>query len=347
MDVVTKAIGILAGILGLAGYVLLLGAAVLWLRLHQVELPTDVPVSAASREELLTIGAQAVAVWLILVGAVGALAAWIILGTSESRPFGPVQAILALSLGPAVLLGLGTYPLLLILPGIAIVIAVAVSLIVWSDSDAVAALLVPAAVAVAVGGALSLLDNGNRMAMTLGVILIFGALAIFSPRLRRWRELEERNAEAKALMDRKSSAESSPPDFEVLATALERGSGRTRPSILVWIERTGLALLILVALGSISIASQVDSDRDFHQARVRLSDGACLAGAYVTRGADGLIIGQPARGRNSDSEARITTIPTDKIEEVQVYGKPADRISLERHDPCAVDANDHLPPTTP
>jgi hypothetical protein len=347
VDLVTKAVGVLAGILGLAGYVLLLGAAILWLRLNQVELPTDVPVSMASREELLTIGAQAVAVWVILVGAVGALAGWIITGTSNTRPFGPVQAILALSLAPAMLLGLGTWPPLLILPAAAVVVAVFASLKLWTSSDEVAALLIPAAVAVAVGAALSLFDNGNRMALTLGVVLIFGALAVLATRLQEWREVEERTAEAKALMDRLSSREETPPDLEVVAAALERGSGQARPPVLVWIKRVGLILLALFVLGSISIASQVDSNRDFHQARVRLSDGACLAGAYVARGSDSLIIGQPARGQNAQSEARITTIPTGKIEEVQVYGKPADAIDLERHDPCKPDAKDHLPPTLP
>src|SRR5436305_785349 len=57
-------------VLGLAGYVYLIGAAVLWARLNQAGLPTEVPVSIAIRPELAVLGAETLAVWVGFIGVI-------------------------------------------------------------------------------------------------------------------------------------------------------------------------------------------------------------------------------------------------------------------------------------
>jgi hypothetical protein len=338
LDLSSKVIGVLAAILGLAGYVLVLGAAVLWLRLHQAHLPTDSPVALASREELLTIGAQAVAVWLVLAGALAGLAAWIVLGDPETRRFGYVEGGLALCIAASTLLALGTNPWLAALPAAALLTAAAAALLYWPSRDAVAALVVPALIAAAVGVSLSFISNGNRIAMTVGVALIFGVLVIFTPHLQKWRALHEPNQDAIA---RLPGEEGEDPNLDLIRKALKRGGRRPRPPLIAKVERAALVALGLVVLGTISVASQVDSDRDFHEARVLMNDGGCLVGSYVTRGNDEILLAEPDPN-NEDSEARIAAVPAAETEEVQVYGKALSGPGLQRLDPCQASRGDVL-----
>jgi hypothetical protein len=58
---------------------------VLWIRLREAHFPKEVPLSIASREELLVMGAQTLAVWLLLTVALLSLAGWLLTATGVSR----------------------------------------------------------------------------------------------------------------------------------------------------------------------------------------------------------------------------------------------------------------------
>src|SRR3954453_22353753 len=73
IQALSQIVAALAAAIGATGYIILLGAAVLWIRLRQGFFPKEVPISFASREELLVMGAQALAVWVVLAIALIAL----------------------------------------------------------------------------------------------------------------------------------------------------------------------------------------------------------------------------------------------------------------------------------
>lgn len=144
VDLASKVIAALAALLGMAGYVLVLGAAILWLRLQQVDLPPEVPVSLAARPELIAIGAQAVAVWALLVAVLGGLAAWIVTGDPQRRRFERREAGLALGVTISALLALdSTAPLTVLLPVLVAVCTAVMAVYYWPSVDAVTAVVLP------------------------------------------------------------------------------------------------------------------------------------------------------------------------------------------------------------
>jgi hypothetical protein len=70
---IQAAIGVAAGLLGLAAYVYLLGGLVMWLRFTAARVPADDAVRALDRNHLLAVGLKAFVFELILVGAVTGL----------------------------------------------------------------------------------------------------------------------------------------------------------------------------------------------------------------------------------------------------------------------------------
>ena len=199
LDLVSKIVGVLAAILGTAGYVLVLGAVIMWFRLRHVELPADVPVSLASRQELIAIGADAVAVWVLLVGALGGLAAWIVSGDPDRRRFGYVEAGLAVAVTIATLIALGSSESwMFALPALAVLIAAAGALLFWPSVDSVVAVLMPTAVGIGLAVALSILHEPNTTATIVGATGIFGALVLLAPSLQHWRTRQEANRDALA-----------------------------------------------------------------------------------------------------------------------------------------------------
>lgn len=337
VDLVSKIAGILAAVLGTAGYVFVLGAAILWLRLHQADLPAEVPVSLAAREELIAMGAQAVAVWVLLLAALGAIATWIVTGDPGRRHFGYREAGLAVTVTVSSLLVLEGGPgWMLALPILAGLIVFAGALYFWPSADAVAAMVLPIGIGFGLAVTLSHLSNSNGMATSIGATLMFGTLLLFAPPLQRWRSHQESNRSALAQIEVEhpdvEAAETHP--LEPLVTALKQGPTADRPVAIVWIGRVAIGLAALLALGAVSVASQLDREGDFHSALISLTNGDCLHGTYITRGASQIVIAQPAL-KDAAGPTRVTAIPDKEILEVQVYRTKGEGRNLTRDAQCA------------
>lgn len=337
LDLATKVVGVLAAVLGTAGYVLVLGAAILWVRLQGVDLPPEVPVSLASRGELIALGAQAVAVWLLLLLVLGGLAAWIVTGDPGRRRFGYAEASLALTVTVSTLLAFEGDRWWTIIPA---AIAVAYTCYgvwcYWPSLDTVTAVMLPIAAGAGLGLLLELFNNRSGFATAAGAAAIFATLMLLTPKLQQWRVRQEANRKALAQIEVegwKGSEENDP--LKLLTAALRQGPDQRRSPAVLWIRRIAFASLALLALGIVSVASQLDHDKNFHKALVSLVNGDCIEGTYVVRGSDQIVIGDPNLLDSEPGDSRIATIPVSQVLDVQVYGKELDGIELERDELCA------------
>lgn len=317
VDLAGKIVAFLASLLGLAGYVLLLGAAIVWMRLRMVDLPPNLSVSLAAREELIVIGAQAVAMWVALACVLGGLAAWIVTGDPDRRHFDLGDGALALTVTLAIVFARapGSAELLVLLPLSAVAIVASGALSFWPSNEAVSAVVVPIGVAVALGVTLDFLDAGNQVATAAGATFIFGALVLLAPSLRERRARQEANRAALTLLRDGAGPQGTAPP-EIIAALERHPPASERSTAILWIERGGIAFAVLLVLGVVSVTSQVDPDGDLNKALVSLSNGGCVSGTFVTRGKDQLVI---ADSTENDTAARIAVIPTKEVLEVQVY----------------------------
>jgi hypothetical protein len=332
VDLVTKIAAALAAVFGLVGYVLVLGAAVLWLQLHQEGLPPVVPVSIAAHEQLMVLGAQALAMWIVLLAVLGGLAAWIASGDPDRRHFGYPDALFALAISLAMLFALDASPSwkrwLVAMPLLDAIVLVLVAVGFWPSRDTVAAALIPAGFAVGLGAALSFLGNGNEVASSAGAVVIFGTLVVLAPTLQRWRTGSRNARAAISRIDQEKRGG--------LLQALESDKSDGTPTAIAWIKRLGLGLAVLLFLGAIAVTSQVERHDDFHKAVVELKGGTCATGNYVTTSDDKLVLAQPLysdlnseKEEEEDEETRLTMIPTDEIIEVQLFPSTPAELKLE------------------
>jgi hypothetical protein len=348
-DLITKVLGVFAALLGLAGYVLVLGSAILWLRLHQADLPTDVPVSLAAREELIAIGARAVAVWIVLVVALGGLAAWIVTGNPARRRFGYVEAGLALAVTLATLLALESEEgWLLALPALAVAIVTLGALLAWPSFEAVTAVLLPVAVGAGLAVLLSALGNGNRAATAAGATFIFGVLVLLTPQLQRWRASQDANQAALAQLwaTKRGDDAGDQTKADPLAAALKWGGSVPRSPAVLWVGRVAVAFIALLVVGTVAVASQVARNEDFSEALVSLTNGDCITGTFLARGKDQLVIAETDRGGKNDI-ARIAAIPTKEVLELQVYGDRGEGVGLVDVKGCNGNTDAMVHPASP
>jgi ribosomal protein S18 acetylase RimI-like enzyme len=338
VELITKIIGAFAALLGLAGYVLILGATILWIRLHEAKLPTALPISLAPKGELIAIGAQAVAVWAILMIVLLAVGAWIVTGDSERRRFGYVEAGLALTTT------LTTLPVLqsgatglIVFVGIAALIVVGTALLAWPSGEEMAALLLPVATGAALAAALSAMSNIDRTASMVGAVFVFGALVFLTPLLQKWRKQQEANLKGAAAVKAVKPASAAKPDSgDPLLAALERNGPHGKPAAILWIERVAVALVVLLAVGTIAVASQIKRDKNFNHALVSLTNGDCVTGTYVTRSSEQVVLAQPkTTSDDSDALAHVTTIPTKEVLALHVYGSDEEGEGLADDEKCA------------
>jgi hypothetical protein len=339
LDLISKVIGVLAALLGLAGYVLVLGSAILWLRLHEAGLPPALPVSLATQQELIVIGAQAVAVWALLAIALAGLGAWIVTGDPKRRPFGYIEAGLALTVTLSTLLALEIGETgLIAIPAFAVGITALVALVVWPSWEAIAALLLPTGIGVGLAALLSAMGNVNHAATAAGATFIFGALVLLAPWLQSWRARQDANqaglASLKAIQG--TGETKTEDDKDPLAAALARGGGRRRSPAVVWVERAAIAAVTLIVIGAVAVASQVSRSKDFNAALVSLTNGDCIEGTFVTRGNEQVVLAEPdPEDAGKDKNARLTAIPAKEVLEVQVYGGDEEGAPLVPNAGCA------------
>jgi len=343
VDLVTKIATALAGILALVGYVLVLGAAVLWLQLRQEGLPRVVPVSIAAHGELMVIGAQALAMWVVLLAVLGGLAAWIASGDPDRRHFGYLDALFALAISLATVFALDSssgWKWLAVMPlGDAFFLG-AVAIVCWPSRDTVAAALIPAGFAVGLGAALAFLGDGNELAGSAGAVVIFGTLVVLAPTLQRWRT---GNKNTRTAVSKLTKAEEGKEDGKQakspLRQALETPTPDDTPTAIVWMRRIVLGAAVLVVLGVIAVTSQVERHGDFHKAVVELKGGKCATGDYVTTSDDKLVLAQPRykkvdgeKEEEEDEKTRLSLIPTSEIVEVQLFPSTPEKLELKKVD---------------
>jgi hypothetical protein len=347
VDLVSKVLTVLGALLGLAGYVLVLGATILWFRLDLAGLPHETPISLASRQELIAIGAQAVAVWVLLTVLLGLLAAWIAVGDPKSRRFGNREAALAITVTASAVLALDSSATPLVwLPILAVAVVAIGGLSTWPEVtiEEIATPLLPALAGLGLGFALSMVP-GNGVPEALGATLIFGALLVRAPHLQQWRARQEANqaaiaqVEAKAQLDERGR-EPTESENDPLVRALEQRLPEAgSPSGVRWVRRIAVAIVVLLVLGVVAVASQIQRDEDFHRALVSLVNGDCVKGTYVVRGSEQIVLAQPEKDGDEDEDKavppyRITTIPAKEVLEVQIYGKSIEGAPLKSDIAC-------------
>jgi MFS family permease len=346
VDLASKVLAVLAALLGLAGYVLVLGATILWFRLDEVGLPHDIPISLAGRQELIAIGAQAVAVWLLLAVALGVLATWIVGGDPERRRFGHREAALAIAVTVSTVLALGsTAPGVAAVPIFAALLVALGACVIWPSAEAVIAAVLPVAIGLGLAFALSSL-HGNGVAEAVGATFIFGALFLLAPSLQRWRARQEANRAAIARIEAQEGRAGNPADAGTaaeerpLVKALRAHGREDGPNAVLWIRRVAVGAVALLILGAIAVASQVERHKNFHRALVSLTNGDCVTGTYIVRGSEQIVLAQASREDEEDERdegkktPRITTIPTKEVLEVQVFGKPEEGADLKLDAGC-------------
>ncbi len=104
--VLLKAAGALASTVVSVGFVVVVGAAIVWVRFWAARYPADQAVDAVSREELLVIGAQAL-VLFVLLGTVAVAVMWLLdpKGTPGRRMIVALAVLVFAELTAAVILG--------------------------------------------------------------------------------------------------------------------------------------------------------------------------------------------------------------------------------------------------
>jgi hypothetical protein len=351
-DLATKIIGVFAALLGLAGYVLVVGAAVLWLRLDHVHLPTSVVIASAAREELIATGAQAVAVWIAFVSVLVLLATWIANanGGRKHRRFGYREAALALALTVSTLLAEdSSAPGLVAIPAVAAFIAIAAvavaAIVLRRPFETVATIAIPALLAIGLGFALANVGLVNDLAASIGATLIFGLLVFLTPLLQG--EVTGRKANRDALEQLEViEAGEEEPDRNLRPVVAALAGAESRLPALNRLEQIGVGLLALLLLGVIAVTSQINREQDFHRVLLSLTNGDCVKGTFIARGNEQIVIGQPGKSED-DPEGRISLIPASEVLETQVYGKPSEGPDLKPPWNCARNDDVHVHPADP
>ena len=339
LDIVAQVVSVGVGVLGATGYVLVLGAVVLWLRLADAQLPTEIPVSLASRQELIVIGAQALALWLLLAVGIAVL-------TMRGLDADPVQREVGLiALLASVLLSCGLIAArdaglggLAVAPALVLLGVVAGAIYHRAPRAALEAL--PAvAVGVATVYGLRALAQDSRWVTLLAAVVTVLAVPFAVPTLRERRTRREANEAALAHLEalRVAKPELAPElcaTVEALIAELRQRVGapataaRSLQRSLRWLAYGALAL---VGLGVVAVASQLDGNHNFRNVVVSLSDGRCLVGTYLARDADHLVMADEPVGKSVP--ARAVVIPAAWVRDVQVDGTrtPVHRLWVE---PC-------------
>jgi lysophospholipase L1-like esterase len=106
VSLVVKVAGLLGSAVVSVGFVVAVGAAIVWVRFWAARYPADQAVDAVSREELLVIGAQAIVLYALL-GALALVFMWLLdgKGTSGRRTRVALAVLLFVELVAALLLG--------------------------------------------------------------------------------------------------------------------------------------------------------------------------------------------------------------------------------------------------
>jgi hypothetical protein len=355
---VTQLLAAAAAVIGGAGYVYLLGAAVLWTRLEQAHLPTDVPVSLAFRPELVVMGAETLAIWATL-GIVIGLMLWAGMRARSTEIWptlaGAVAgAALGVLLWSAAVLGSRVPILLALLPVALPVVAGAAA---PAPLDMVRAAAIPAAAAGAAAAGTCELVHTER-AFEAGLAWVtFAALLVAALLLRpgyRSRKLTlEALATQEELRDRLAEhavrygeadptratllGESSSADARArtLRTKLRAPVDPGQRAVWQWWQWSVLAVAGLLVLGAIALVHEAGGENGFETAFVALDNKRCVSGSYIAGDAKQLLLGAKrwdySVGRY---RRRVVLIPETSVHELQIRPPRAPTADISVVHPC-------------
>ncbi|WCB93842.1 tail fiber protein [Baekduia alba] len=325
--------------LGATGYVILMGAVVLWARLVQAHLPRAVPISLASRNELLVLGAQALAVWIVLAIALVALGARVSSQAVERRD---VLAGLGLGAATAIatLIVIRSHHwwvdvLVSVLPAASVVVVLVVAVMLRPP----ASLLITALAPVAVGVALPLLfvvmgTEGQATSVTIAAWVIFILVLMVVPAIARLRALSVANTTAVAYFDAEQAKLDRAAEITKTVAVADPRLVRLREALQqrqralvtrLWVRGGVLAAVALIGLGGISVASQFDRANLFRSALVSLNTGRCIEATYISRDDDHVVL---ADRQGTTDANRIVVVPASEVLEIQILNPATPGVPL-------------------
>jgi hypothetical protein len=345
MQTFAQIIAALVAFLGATGYVIVLGAMVLWWRLREAGFSRAVPISFAGREELLVLGGQALAVWAVLLVDLLALVAIAVSARGPNRSIAVAGNVLGVGISGVVLVVLSDVRwewavALAVIAGLSVVATVVAGVRARPPWVSWAAALVPAVVGLSLPVVLQMLaEGGAPVATTLAAWVVFLTALIWAPAFAglRARLATDGAAVERLELDRAdvqpaAGAAGAPRNAAELRTinavlaALRQRLSSTRTRM--WLRAIGIGAAGLVVLGGIAVGSQIDRTRLFRSAAVTLKSKSCLTGTYIARNKDALVLGDqriwagPDGAKVEDAHNRVLVVRADELMDVQV-GDPA------------------------
>lgn len=343
LQAIGQVVSAIVAVLGTAGYVIVLGAIVLWIRLKEAHFPKEVPVSFASREELLVIGAQALAVWVALAAALLLLGSLLVRASLIDRRLAIADLAFGLACSIVVLAAMDETKWEVILVGGALLASSAVAVVGWAvllrpPFSVWVAALGPAAVGVALPFVVTTLgDESNGTGTVATTWVAFFLVLLLLPALAALRSQIGADSAAIDRLDMErddlTPSDSAPAagsarlhDVNRLLASLRdsRRAARTR----LWLRATAAGLTGLVLLGGIAVASQFDKKRLFRTGLVSLNTGRCVKATYLSRNKDYIVLGDQRRFKKGPHDAlveldhpgqnKVVAIPADEVLELQV-----------------------------
>jgi Collagen triple helix repeat (20 copies) len=339
VQIFAQLVSAVVAVLGAAGYLFALGAVVLWVRLREAKFSREVPISFASREELIVTGAQALAIWLILALALTLLTARL-LATSREIDRGDLvfDLVFGLSASIATLAAIGGERWWVITP-VALLLVLAIGQVLLSalalrpPRAVVMAALVPCAVGIGLPITIAWVGDDDVAITVLTAWGVFAAVLLCVLPLRAQRERLssttavlnglELEREASSTGDPAGSPARSRTETSLLATLRERRqSARTR----LWLRAVAVGALGLLVLGGVAVGSQYDKKHLFREAVVSLDGGQCVKATYLARNKEQVVLGDQRRfvqgpnGKIKDTKEpnKVVVYPTSKVLELQV-----------------------------
>jgi hypothetical protein len=312
-------LGIAGAIVGLGGYVLLVGAGVAWLDVHRLGVPAISVVADMPRNELFGLGAEALLAWLALV-VVFAIVVGLIGRTAERAPWTELLLLVLatiIGVGVRAVLLLEALWLKLLAFGLLFVLSYVLGLFVARRYE-VETQRVPAAIAVGGGlvlgvamGSLLLIDARATGFVVALIALIAASYAALQ--LVRRRVLSEEDESERQLIRELGERPFGEPELRRLRQA--RSAERRRALVRLVVALAALA----TALAAGAVSSR--SSRVFWIARVTTTDGSCVSGTLLVRdGEEVLLAGWPRHIHGGEFENRMVEIPSGQVSSVQVIG---------------------------
>ncbi len=320
LQVFGQLVSALVAVLGATGYILVLGAIVLWIRLGEAGFSKEVPLSFASREEMLVLGAQALAVWLVLALALVALAARLMTTRALSRRDTVVDVALGVSVSIAtqaaidrtaieVTLAVGLVPLAAITWVLIGALRIRPPAAVWI------APLLAAGVGVMLPLTVDQLGDVRGPGTVLTAWAAFIVVLLSLPSLRAQRRQIAANAAAINRLEMERADIADPPAGAVvpdpaplaainplLAALRDRLATDNRR---FWLRGVSVGLAGLLMLGGIAVASQFEKKHLFRTAFVSLNTGRCVKATYISRNKENVVLGDQQRFEHNDGVFKL------------------------------------------